>query len=378
MTAQRLCLMVTSGVTATTFLGGYLRFLREQGWDVTLICNDGPGVAELSRVAGIAYEPLGMEREPAPWKDLRALFQAIRLLRRLRPDVLVYATPKASLIGSLAGWTTRIPRRVYELWGLRMETASGFGRHVFGALERLTMRLSTVVIANSRTLAARAVELRLNGLKEVAVIGEGSSHGVDTEYFSLGADMVELDPNLVASLVRSSTPVIGFIGRLHPDKGVDVLLDALRICADRGVDAQLLIVGADEGAGVDERIVGVQGSVAVHAPGHLVDVRAALRRMDVLVLPSRREGFPNVVLEAAAMGIPSIVSDATGCVDAVVDGETGLVVSVGDALGLANGIEALLADGELRRRLGANARRRAIADFSPREVWSRHSQRWTE
>lgn len=376
MTGRHVCIMVTSSVTATTFLGGYLAFLREDGWEVTLVCSEGPGVVDLARAAGARYEALRMEREPSPLRDFGAVLRAVRLLRRIRPDVLVYATPKAALIGSLAGWVARVPRRVYELWGLRLETSSGVARRVFTLLERVTMRLSTQVIANSRSLAVRAADLGLPGSKEVVVLGAGSSHGVDADRFSLDASIPPLEPALRRSLGRTSAPVIGFIGRLHPDKGIDTLFQALRICADRGAEAQLLIVGGDEGARVDERIDGHRTTISVHVTGFAPDVRPMLRAMDVLVLPSRREGFPNVVLEAAAMTVPAIVSDATGCVDSVIDGTTGVIVPVGDADRLAAELMALLENRTERERLGSAARARAVADFDPRKVWALHAQRW--
>ena len=375
MKGRRLALMVTSAVTATTFLGGYLRFLREAGWNVTLICSDGPGVVELARDSGVAYEPLAMEREPSPWKDLRALLQARKLLKRLRPDVLVYATPKAALVGSIAGWMTRVPRRNYELWGLRMETSAGASRRVLGLLESLTMRLSTRVIANSSSLAARVAELGLNGGREVAVLGSGSSHGVDAEKFARDAETPELAPDLEARLQRSSAPIVGFVGRLHPDKGTDTLMEALAICAQRSVAAQLLVVGADEGAILGADIEGGV-SIPVHSAGFTSDVRPMMRAMDVLVLPSRREGFPNVVLEAGAMSVPAIVSDATGCVDAVKDGVTGIVTPVGDASALADALESLLGDQVRRQQLGTAARAWVQENFDPRTVWRQHSEAW--
>ncbi|WP_197055614.1 glycosyltransferase family 4 protein [Microbacterium sp. ZOR0019] len=376
MTAQRLCVMVTSSLTATTFLRGYLRFLREAGWEVTLVCSDGPGAVELAHEAGVAFEPLEMTREPSPLADLRALRQVRRLLRRLRPDVLVYATPKAALLGALGGRAAGVPRRVYEVWGLRMETASGLGRRVFAALESLTMRLSTEVIANSRSLADRVGELGLNGAREVTVLGAGSSHGVDAVHFSPRADVPALDRDVAEWVGSSPGPVVGFVGRLHPDKGIDTLLAALRVCADRGLAAPLLLVGGDEGAAPDALAAAADTRIPVHTTGFAADVRPLLRAMDVLVLPSRREGFPNVVLEAAAMEVPAIVSDATGCVDAVIDDVTGMITPVGDAGALADALITLLQDGERRTQLGAAARDRAVAEFAPETVWAQHSQRW--
>ncbi len=375
MTGRRLGFMVTSSMTATTFLGGYLRFLREAGWDVTLICDDGSGVVELARASGVRYEPLRMEREPSPLQDARSLLQATRLLRRLRLDVLVYATPKASLLGAVAGWLVRVPRRNYELWGLRLETSAGLSRRIFAFLERLTMRLSNQVIANSASLAQRVSALGLNGGRDVVVLGKGSSHGVDAARYSEDAAMPDLDPGVKARLERSPAPIVGFVGRLHPDKGVDTLIDALRICSQRSVPAQLLVVGAQEGVILDTDIEGAV-DIPVHFAGFAQDVRPMLRTMDILVLPSRREGFPNVVLEAGSMKVPAIVSDATGCVDAVIDGVTGLVTPVGDAHALADALETLLTDRERRESLGAAAQTWCREDFVPTAVWRQHSDCW--
>lgn len=373
---RRLCVMVTSPMTATTFLNGYLDFLKRDGWDVTLVCSNGPGVAELARRSGIAFEPLAMEREPAPLKDIRALVGAIGILRKVRPDVLVYATPKASLLGSIAGTLAGVPRRVYELWGLRLETASGLARRVFWMLEALTMRLSNIVIANSRSMAARAGELRLNGRKSVQVLGAGSSHGVDTSRFDRVASIASIDSGSSATLTDPDAPVVGFVGRVHPDKGIDTLVQALHLCADRGLNAQLLVVGGGEGAWVGPEIRGEGSVIRIHSTGFTDDVRPMLNVMDVLVLPSRREGFPNVVLEAAAMEIPAIVSNATGCVDSVSDGETGIVVPVDDASALATAIQDLLLDSPRRRQMGRAARRRVLDDFQPEEIWKLHSREW--
>ncbi|WP_081859854.1 MULTISPECIES: glycosyltransferase [unclassified Microbacterium] len=375
MTGRRLVFMVTSSVTVTTFLGGYLRFLRDAGWEVTLVCSEGPGVVELARASGVLYQPLRMEREPSPLKDARALLKATGLLRRLRPDVLVYATPKAALIGAVAGWLARVPRRNYELWGLRLETSAGFSRRIFAFLERLTMRLSSQVIANSASLAQRVSALGLNGGRDVVVLGAGSSHGVDARRYSEDAEMPDLDPGVKALLQRSSAPIVGFVGRLHPDKGVDTLMEALRICAQRSISAQLLVVGAQEGVNVETDIDGPV-DIPVHAAGFVQDVRPLLRAMDILVLPSRREGFPNVVLEAGAMKVPAIVSDATGCVDAVIDGVTGLVAPVGDAQALAVALETLLTDADRRESLGAAARAWGEEAFVPAVVWRQHSDCW--
>ncbi|MEW1961048.1 glycosyltransferase family 4 protein [Microbacterium sp. NPDC077644] len=375
---KRLCLLVTSSVTATTFLKGYLEFLQDDGWEVTLVCSDGPGLDELVSQAGVKFEPIALRREPSLLHDLSAVVAAVQLFRRIRPDSVVYATPKASLIGALASRIVGVPRRIYELWGLRLETAQGLSRVVFSFLEWLTARLSTAVIANSKSLASRAQELGVNGGKEVIVLGAGSSHGVDAERFSRTAQIPQLDDALRRQIEAKGLPVIGFVGRLNPDKGIDVLAKAVKKCADEGVRLQLLIVGEAEGVDIESLLGGLDDRVSVHVVGFVLDTRPLLAVMDLLVLPSRREGFPNVVLEAASMQVPSVVSDATGCVDSVVHGETGVIVPTDDARALAAALTALVEDPVESDRMGRAARQRVLEEFAPETVWAAHSARWKQ
>lgn len=373
---RRLCIMVTSPVTATTFLKGYLRFLQSDAWEVNLVCADGDGLRQFAEQEGARLTTLAMKRDPSPWSDIRSVLAAYRLLRQLQPDVLVYATPKASLVGALAGALAGVPVRVYELWGLRLETSVGLAQRLFRMLEALTARLSTLVIANSRSLAARAVELGVNGGRDIVVLGQGSSHGVDSSIFSPQASMPAPDLEMQTAILKDGTPVVGFIGRLHPDKGIDTLTEALGICVSRGLKLQLLVVGGDEGADLSLLLEPLRAEVPVHVVGHIPDPRPYLRMMDLLVLPSKREGFPNVVLEAASMEVPAVVSDATGCVDSVVADETGMIEPVGDASRFAAAITRLVDDGRLRAQMGSAARQWAMAHFAPTDVWALHSACW--
>ncbi|WP_315107605.1 glycosyltransferase family 4 protein [uncultured Microbacterium sp.] len=345
-------------------MGGHPRLQRRSGGH-----RDGSA-------AGVDFAALSMRREPSPVSDLRSLAGAVKLLWRLRPDVLVYATPKASLLGSIAGRIARVPRVVYELWGLRLETAQGVARRVFAALESTTSRLSTLVIANSVSLADRARSLGVTGGRRVIVLGAGSSHGVDSEFFAPGVEAAALTPETARRLAESDRLTVGFIGRIHPDKGIDTLIDALRILSGRGRKVQLLLVGGEDGAVLDDELGQLRDVVPVHIEGFADDVRGALSAMDLLVLPSRREGFPNVVLEAAAMEIPAVVSDATGCRDSVVHGVTGRIARTGDATSLANEIDVLLEDDELRTKTGRAARENAVRHFSQRDIWALHSRAW--
>jgi glycosyltransferase involved in cell wall biosynthesis len=370
----RVCVVVTSHITAVTFLKGYLSFLRESGWDVALVCSPGPGLEAFAREEGVRVHTVPMQREPELMRDTVSLMRMIRLMLRLRPDVAVFATPKASLVAGLAAATAGTRVRVYEQWGLRMETSRGLRRRALWAAERVIGALSTVIVPNSPSLAERIWTLGLSGRTPIRVLGRGSSHGVDCDRFSPGAARPALDVATQAFLSGTAGFTVGFIGRRHPDKGIDCLLRALELSSDRGTKVRAIIVGNDEGAPLSALIHGLRGRVPIHVVGEVGDPRPYLAALDVIALPSLREGFPNVILEAAGMAKPAIVANSTGTIDSVLDGLTGFVVPTGDANALANAIQRLALDHRLLVRMGKMARKRVEDDFDQRRVWALHEE----
>lgn len=360
-----ICFVVTSDLTAGSFLRSYASEIQRQGHRLTIVCSPGPGTAGFDGLATVHSLP--MRRQPSPFADAVALLRLTRLFRKLRPDIVVYATPKASLLSSISASLAGLKVRVYELWGLRMETAVGAPAAVLRALERVTIRLSSSVVPNSPSLAARARELGVLGTKVPVLLGEGSSHGVDLEYFSRSALRPEVDAGTRRFLDETEGFTVGFVGRLHPDKGIDVLLDAVQLCLLEGHHIRAILVGGDEGAELPDL-----SGMHAHVVGQVEDTRPYLAQMDVIVLMTLREGFPNVILEAASMEIPAIVADSTGSVDSVHDGRTGYVVPVGDRRAVADRIQSLLNDPALREAMGREARARVERNYSKDEVCKLH------
>jgi len=361
---EKVMIIVTAAITARLFMRGYAEHLADSGYEVTLIADDVSEIAGELAARGVSTHSLPMRREPSPVQDLLSMFRMVHLMRRIRPDAVIYATPKASLLGSAAARLLRVPVRIYELWGIRFETATGLARSVFTAIERFIARSSTAVIANSRSLAQQASRLGIVRDDRIEVPGSGSSHGVDAERFSIEAPRPFLDAATASFLEQHPGMTIGFVGRLHPDKGVDVLLSAAQRLRSTGDAIRVVLVGSAEGIDVP-----TGGGVPVHRTGETDDVRPYLAEFDVLVLMSLREGFPNVVLEAGAMQVPAIVSNATGCVDSVVDGVTGIVVPIGEVDRLVEALKALR-DPDRTRSMGEAARQWVLGDFDPHQVWS--------
>jgi len=287
-------------------------------------------------------------------------------MRKINPDVLFVGTPKASFLALVAGKLTRVPSRVYGLWGLRMETTAGLSRKMFAGFERAASAAATDVLAVSKSLADKYLELRLCKSTKILVIGGGSSHGVDTERFTPA--ILESTFSLAKKIgLAEGVPVLGFVGRFSRDKGADSLLATRMLLSEKNIDHELLLVGSVEGETDVLNKLNDFGRRIKHV-GVVSDVELYYKLMDVLLLPTRREGFPNVVLEAAASGVPAVTTDATGAVDSVVNGLTGITVQLKSTKDFSEAVFALLRNPESIKRLGSSARARAVADFSEAAV----------
>lgn len=370
MRRPRLVHAVTVPVTARLLLRGQLRYLRERGFDVSVVASPGAELEEVARTEGVRVASVPMARDPAPVADLVSLGRMMHALRALAPDVVVASTPKAGLLGTMAAFGLRVPVRVYFVRGLRLETAAGRLRQVLLGTERLASRCATHVVCNSPSLVRRVGELRLAPASKVSMVGAGSSNGVDVERFSPSearrAEGLALRRRLG---IEDGAVVIGFLGRLVEDKGIGELLDAFDSLGDRPV--HLLLVGGDlAGDALPARLrERVERAPRVHVTGTVSNPEAWYAAMDVLAFPSYREGFPNVPLEAACAELPVVGFRATGVVDAVVDGVTGTLVPMRDARALADALRRYVDDRTLRSEHGRAGAARVRAEFSRERVW---------
>ena len=356
---KKVVLIVTVEESALTFYKNYVRFLRERGWEVTVVANSSGALETWAATEGATGYHIPYERDPSVAIDLQTLVATIRLLRRIRPDAVVSATPKAGLLGTLAAKLAGVPVRIYQVWGLRLETESGLKRKILESCERAAITAATQTVANSFSLARAVETLGLAPPDSIEVLGAGSSHGVDLTRFSRSATGA-VDERTAAFLAPDSDLTIVFIGRLTPDKGIYTLLQATDAARARGLNIRLLLVGAVENRQLAEEVEDVDH---IRRLDDVDDVRPYMTAVDVLCLPTLREGFPNVVLEAAALEVPAIVTDATGAIDSVVDGETGWIFPVEDAHALTEVIIDIAQQPAQLRERGTAARARVEKNF---------------
>ena len=369
---RRLCYVVTHSVTSK-FLRGQLRYMRANGYDVTLISSPGKDLDLLKETEGVDIITVPMEREIHPLDDLRALIRLYNVLRNIRPHVVNAGTPKAGLLAILAAFFARIPVRIYTLRGLRLETATGIKRFLLTLTERIASACAHRVIAVSHSLADEYQNLGLADRSKLRVLASGSSNGVKPSVFTPTPSQRDRALELRDQLgIARNEPVIGYVGRLTRDKGIDDLVQAfLKLNAGHS-NTWLILVGEIEvtDAPSDASIESIRNHPRIICTGFVNNVALYYHAMNVFAFPSYREGFPNAVLEAQASGVPVVGYRATGIVDSILDGATGRLIPIGSIDELSNALEEYLESPELAATHGANGRQRVEHSFSNERVWN--------
>jgi glycosyltransferase involved in cell wall biosynthesis len=335
-------------------LAGRLRAFRLAGYRVVVVSSPGEHLQRASQEAGVEAIALPISRHISPLADLASFIRLYRLLGQLKPDIVEFSTPKAGMLGTAAAMLQGVRCRIYMLRGLRLETVRGLKRWVLLSAEWVASACAHVVLCNSDSLRNRALALGIAPAEKLCLLGDGSSNGVDVQRFSPGPSWVRAELG-----IPDKAPVIGFVGRFTRDKGLEDLFTAFVFLSKSEPALHLLLVGwfdASEDAlepSLRDRIL---SHPRIHCTGFVADTAPYYRAMDMMVLPTWREGFPNAILEAAATGIPVISTECTGSRDAVVPEVTGLLIPPGYPEAIFESVLKLLRDSRRRKRMGRAAR----------------------
>jgi len=335
------------------FFVGMIPELQEQGYEVVTVSSDGEQLQRV-RDAGGRAEIVEMQRHISPLKDLKSLWQMIRLFRKEKPDMVHAMTPKAGLLCMMAAKLTGVPVRVHTFTGLVFPTSTGLKRRILMATDRLTCACATHIIPEGEGVKK---DLSNNGItkKPLRVLGYGNVMGIDLNRFN------PEDAQVIAESkkIRKDKFTFVSIGRLVGDKGINELVEAFCKLNKELSNTRLILIGRYE-SDLDpikpKTIKAIEENDAIEAVGQQNDVRPWLVASDCAVLASYREGFPNVVIEAGAMGLPQIVTDINGANEIIEDGKNGTIVPSKNADALYKAMKRMVTDTEWRKLLSANAR----------------------
>jgi glycosyltransferase involved in cell wall biosynthesis len=376
--ARTTVLHVTTVPTSLVFLSGQASFIRRAGFEVHAVSSPGPELARFGEAEQVAVHTVRMTRRMTPLQDLRAVWELSRLLRRVRPEIVHGHTPKGAFIAMIAGWLAGTPVRIYHLRGTPYLTATGVRRRILGWTEWTSCRLAHRVLSVSHSMRSIMISDGLCGADKIKVLLGGSGNGVDaTGRFRPLPDAVRLAARAQHG-IPSDALVVGFVGRITRDKGLCELASAWQRLRERHPQLHLLLVGVPEREDPlpDEVATALRSDPRVHFTGLDWDTPRLYAAMDVVALPSYREGLPNSLLEGAAMALPAVTTSACGCVDAVQDGVTGTIVPPRDADALAEALERYLSSPALRASHGAAGRRRVLAEFRQEAIWQAIAQEY--
>ena len=342
---KKLIRITTVPISLEKLLENQASFFKSY-YEVTLVSAQKDQLGVVAKDQGVAFFPLEITRKITPLQDFRSLIKLVRFLLQEKPHFVHSHTPKAGIIGMLAAFIARVPVRMHTVAGLPLMEAKGLKRNLLNLVERITYFCATHVYPNSKGLEDFILQNKFCSSQKMKILGEGSSNGIDTTYF----DPANVSKNQQTALkkellIKPTDFVFCFVGRLVKDKGTNELIEAFVAISEKNSAVKLILVGHTE-AHLDpllpKTLHSIEFNENIIEVGFQKDIRPYLGISDVFAFPSYREGFPNVVLQAGAMGLPCIVSNINGCNEIINDAENGLIIPTKNSQILQQKMELLL------------------------------------
>ncbi|WP_375747592.1 glycosyltransferase family 4 protein [Empedobacter falsenii] len=368
----KLIRITTIPLSLKVLLKGQHQFISSKGIKVIGVSSSGRDLDEVAETEGIEVYPIEMSRQITIIQDMKSLWNTYRFLKKQKPSIVHTHTPKAGIVGMLGAKLAGVPIRLHTVAGLPLMEATGVKRKILDVVEKLTYANATKVYPNSKGLYDFIVSNKYTTKNKLKVIGNGSSNGIDTSFFSKTTISIDQQNQLKQKLqIAANDFVFVFVGRLVGDKGINELVEAFSKL--QTPNAKLLLVGPLETALdplKEETLKEIETNKNIISVGFQKDVRPYFAISNVLVFPSYREGFPNVVMQAGAMELPSIVSDINGSNEIIIEGENGMIIPVKSSEAVLKAMQLLLENKVYYNQLKENARPMIQSRYEQQVVWN--------
>ena len=365
-------LLILSAPEMYGFMRGQPARLCSIGYKPSVVASGSHQLDQLSSEDRFQHIVLPMTRHISPWNDVVSFIRLIYLLRKEAPSAVILSGPKALFLGGLAAWLNEVPTRIAVYHGMRQERMLGPLRLLLDLCDRVSFATCTKALAVSKSLAQLVVARGLTSAGSISVTGPGTANGVNPSRFSQSDDLQERAKKLATVIgIQPGDPVIGFVGRLTEDKGIVDIWEVYVAIRKAHPETRLLLVGPEEilTEKLSMLMDKMRADPGVFLAGSVDDVEAYMALFTCFLFPSVREGFPMAITEAASLGVPTVGYAATGVVDAIINGETGFYVPIGDRAALVDRVIEYLSDPGLRNLHGEAASQRVREIFSPDSVW---------
>lgn len=351
------------------FLGDQIKFLDNNSIKTTIACSASEKLDEFTNHYAIEKFEVEIVRKIDIITDLKSIYKLIKFIRKEKFDYVIGHTPKGALLAMIASWLAGTKNRIYFRHGLVFETATGGKLKLMLILERLTSLLATQIVSVSQSVLDYSVEKRFGSPKKNIILHKGTCNGVDIKRFSRSVDFSDLilRNNLQIS---EDNIVIGYVGRLVNDKGINELVEAWKLLKEDHKNITLLLVGPFEERDTLSKEVKeyLRNDDSIVITGLVDNTKPYYEMMDIFILPSYREGFPTVVLEASSMELPIITTKVTGCIDSIVENKTGVFTSL-LAEDIKTKVENYIDNPCLRLEHGKNGRKWIEDNFKQEVIW---------
>jgi len=373
MNKPKLLRITTVPISLYKLLQGQPQYMQQKGFEVILASANGKEIEQIEKNTGLKVNILPLTRKISPVTDLKAVYQTYKLIKKHQPDIVHTHTPKAGIIGMLAAKLAGVPIRMHTVAGMPLMETKGLKRKILNLVEKLTYWCATGVYPNSYGLKAFILENKFTRPEKVKVIAHGSSNGIDTNYFN-PALFSENEKTELKRLLGISNKdfVFIFVGRLVSDKGLNELISTLNRLSHEVTHIKLLLIGNEEPK-LDPLLPQTRKIIRenknIISTGWVEDVRPYFAVSNALVFPSYREGLPNVVLQANAMGLPAIVTDINGSNEIINQKENGCIIPVKDPDKLYEAMKKFISDRDLIHQMKLKTRPNIVNRYEQKIVW---------